>query len=143
MRNATTVSIFAVLIGFALALPPAAEEQNSSTLKTGPVSAIAADARSRSSASTLAESSRPAFSSMSVGFSTPRAAEPRASFQGAAEASANERMCVVGDFYCSGGALVGSWCKVDRDPGRCKAVNPVAGGYECSCWVPPGKQRGR
>ena len=140
MRNATTVSIFAVLIGFALALP--AEEQNSSTLKTGPVSAIAADARSCSSASTLAESSRPAFSSMSVGFSTPRAAEPRASFQGAAEASANERVCVEGAFDCVG-KLVGSSCRSDRDGGKCRAFNLLSYGYECYCAVPPGHDRGR
>ena len=142
MRNATTASTFALLIGFALALPAAAEEQNSSTLKTGPVSAIAADASSCSSASTLAESSRPAFSSMSVGFSTPRAAEPRASFQGAAEASANQRVCVNGAYDCLG-RLVGSPCRSDRDGGKCRAYDLLSYGYACYCAVPPGQDRGR
>jgi len=71
MRNATTVRIFAVLIGFVLARPAGAEAQNSSTPKPGPVATDKVTS-SCSSASTLVDPSRPAPGGISIGFSTPR-----------------------------------------------------------------------
>ena len=138
MRNATTLRMFAVLIGLVLALPAAAEEQNSSTLKTEPVSADKV-AGSCSAASTLVDSSSAAFGGIHVGVLTPRNAASKAIFPRAAAASANarEKICVAGD--CSG---VGTPCALAGGGyGVCKAVNPVADGYYCTCWESPGHQK--
>jgi len=126
MRNATTVRIFAVLIGFALVLPAAAEEQNSSTLKPGPVATDNATS-SCSSASILVESTSPGFGGLSVGLSTPLDADPLAIFPGAAEASGG-RICVIGEGFCVG-KKSGSSC----GKGHCKAYAQVAGGWACYC----------
>jgi len=129
MRNATTVRIFAVLIGFVLALPAVAEAQNSSTLKTEPVSS-ANVASSCSSASTLVGSTNPAFSDGSVGFSTPLDADPLAIFSGTSQAST--RICVAGDCW---GQKAGTKC--NQGSGTCKAYNEIPAGWECFCYDPP------
>jgi len=128
MRNATTVGIFAVLAGVVLALPAPAEAQNSSTLKTEPVSAIATDRVTGScSSSSLVKSTSPAFGGVSVGFSTPRDADALALSQGTSEVSANQRMCVVGECV---GQKAGSSC---GNSGQCRAYAEVVGGYACYC----------
>jgi len=134
MRNATTVRIFAVLIGFALALPAAAEAQNSSTLKTEPVSAIAADkvTSSCSSASTLVESTSPGFGGINVGFSTPLDADPLAIFQSVASSpwGSCSGLCVQGQDFCLG-LYTGASCSYST--GCVGRSIPGSSGCECKC----------
>jgi len=137
MRNAPTVRIFAVLIGFVLALPAAAETQNSSTLKTEPVSSVNVTS-SCSSATTLAGSTSPALGGTSAGLSTPRDADPFAIFQEAARASGIPKICVVGGAECAG-KEVRSTCGVK---GRCVASSELEGGYACFCDEPGGGNGG-
>ena len=152
MRNATTLRIFAVLIGFVLALPAAAEEQNSSTLKTEPVSTDKAASSCSSAASTLVDPTSPAFGGISGGLFTPRDTDPLASFGGHSGGfvqggSSNEGRCESPTNDPCFGKRPNDRCAKDS---YCYGVLLTTGGYNCACLYegprdhypcPPGRSR--
>ena len=148
MRNATTFRMFAVLIGFVLALPAAAEEQNSSTLKTEPVSTDKAASSCSSAASTLVGSSSPTFGGISAGLFTPRDTDPLASLP--ATAVANEpKACVAGDSACLGKRVNDRCAKDSLCVGYLSPTGEYSGVCKCEYFgprdpsdhCPPGRQR--
>ena len=146
MRTAPTVRIFAVLIGFVLALPAAAEAQNSSTLRPGPVSTDNVTSSCRS-ANTPVDATSPAFggfgaavvSSSETVLSTPWdanvAAYQNQKCEGACNAASTPD-CV--------GALPGTSCGGGGYGGYCKFVRVQGqGSGDCPCYCEVGGRRGR
>jgi len=113
MRNATTVRIFAALIGFVLAWPAAAQAQNSHKVTT-----------SCGSASTLGASTSPAFN----GFGK-AVVSSSANIQ-ASEGPKCDGVCVSGSSFCLG-APTGSLCEAFA---VCQGVRiKGSSGCDCSC----------
>ena len=125
-----------MLAGFVLALPAAAESQNSSTLQAEPVSDIATDQATSScgSARTLLGSPSSALGGDGVAFSTPVDVAPLAMFQRAGPMGGCHGTCSgsVSSYSCQG-TPTGGRCIEGRSYGRCVGVK-IEGSSDCDCF---------